>query len=132
MRAEMLSCVRSLEQQLAAQIRTTTCVQDLLFSELRAHQEAMRASARQQERREQALTQSHRDQLRQLRMDHWRNRYHASDIGDDISELARLNLADRISTLQFATGYEASPVWLPIRPRHLLIDQMEIAQMAID
>ncbi|MCJ1262438.1 hypothetical protein MMC22_002308 [Lobaria immixta] len=70
------------------QFETLPREQDLLFSELRAHQEAMRASARQQERREQALTQSHRDQLRQLRMDNWRNRYHTSDIGDDISELA--------------------------------------------
>lgn len=99
--AEMVSCAGRLEQQLAAQIQANIHVQDQALLELRTHQEAMRTSVRQQERREQALTQSYRDQLQQLRTEHWRNRYHPSAssmrIDDHVSELA-----DQFSRLEFA------------------------------
>lgn len=128
-RAEMVTCVESLEQQLAAQAQVTTRVQNQLVTELRTHQEAMRASVRRQERREQALTQSHRDQLRQLRTEHWRNRYHPSvpstEMDNDVGELA-----EQMSTLHIAQAverYEASTSRLPIRLHHPdpLIGQME-------
>ena len=125
-RAEMVTNMGNLEQQLAAQTQVTTRVQNQLVTELWTRQEDMRASVRRQERREQALTQLHCDQLRQLRTEHQRNRYHpfvpSTEMDNDVAELA-----GQMSTLRIAKAYEASASRLPIRLHHPdpLIGQME-------